>query len=373
MNLNEYTHIIFDVEHYNPLGVIRSLGEEGIRPIAIILKSKYRVASRSKYISKLHLVDTLEDGYKVLISEYNKPGQKKTFIYTCSDKSEAIIDMHYDQLKDNFYFFNAGKTGRVSYYMDKENISSIAQKHGLDVLPINVTDNGVVPKGVEYPVITKSISSLSGGWKNDVFICHDEVELINAFKKIKAKKVIIQKYIEKKNEYCVEGISVSKGNDIFLAILSTYNYLLPDRYSPYMTVRNHDNPELEAKLREVFSEIGFEGIYEVELLIDQNEKLYFSEINFRNSTWSYAATCAGMNLPVLWAESMINGKIVDGAYKKIPDNFTAMVETNDFHVRVIGKKMSFFKWLKDLKNSNCKYYIGKNDIKPFISSLISRI
>ena len=60
------------------------------------------------------------------------------------------------------------------------------------------------------------------------------------------------------------------------------------------------------------SEIGFEGVYSIEFLIDQNDNYWFCEINFRNSTWSYAATVAGMPLPILWAEAMLTGKKPEG-------------------------------------------------------------
>ena len=32
-------YIIFGFEHYNPLGIARSLGESGIKPIGIIIKN----------------------------------------------------------------------------------------------------------------------------------------------------------------------------------------------------------------------------------------------------------------------------------------------------------------------------------------------
>lgn len=373
MNLNQYTFIVFGVEHYNPLGVIRSLGEYGIKPIAIVIKNKIKITSKSRFISKLFLVDSIEEGYQILLTQYGNTKEKKTFLYSCDDKIETFLDAHYEELKNKFYFFNAGKKGKIAYYMNKENIARIGIKYGLNVLPIYVTKKGVIPDELEYPVITKAIASTVGAWKDDVFICHSQKELITAFAKIQSPIVLLQKYIKKKNEYCIEGISVAQGKEIFLAILSTYNYLLPESYSPYMTVQNFDNLKLQEKLSKLFEDIGFEGIYEVEFLIDQNDKLYFSEINFRNSTWSYAATCAGMNLPVLWAKSMLNGKIVEDSYKKIPKEFTAMVETNDFKVRVCGKKIGFFKWLKDFKNSNCRYYLGKKDIKPLFWNLYTRV
>lgn len=40
MDLANHKFIVFSEEHYNPLGVIRSLGEEGIKPIGIIIKGK---------------------------------------------------------------------------------------------------------------------------------------------------------------------------------------------------------------------------------------------------------------------------------------------------------------------------------------------
>lgn len=41
--------IVFAEEHYNPLGVIRSLGESGIKSIGIFINSKEKLASKSKY------------------------------------------------------------------------------------------------------------------------------------------------------------------------------------------------------------------------------------------------------------------------------------------------------------------------------------
>ena len=57
MKLSERKHIIFCHEHYNPIGLIRSLGEYGFRPYVIIVKSYPIIASKSKYIKKLHKVD----------------------------------------------------------------------------------------------------------------------------------------------------------------------------------------------------------------------------------------------------------------------------------------------------------------------------
>lgn len=51
MDLKEHAFVVFSEEHYNPLGVIRSLGESGLKPVAIIVKGGPLLTSKSKYLS----------------------------------------------------------------------------------------------------------------------------------------------------------------------------------------------------------------------------------------------------------------------------------------------------------------------------------
>lgn len=374
MKIDNYTFIVFAEEHYNPLGVIRSLGESGCHAVAIIIKGNPILASKSRYVRKVHYVNNRQEGMQILMGKYTNKSQK-AFIYTCDDTTEQFLDNYYEELKDYFFFFNAGSRGRVSRFLNKETIGKLALKYGLDFLQSMVVKKGEIPEKLEYPVITKAIDSTVGGWKKDMFICYNEKELIKAFSKISSPDVMLQKYIIKKNEYCLEGFSCNRGNDIFISIESTYNYKLPMSYSPYMTVNNFSNRDnVLPSLKKMFEEIGFEGIFEIEFLESEDGKLYFGEINFRNSTWSYASTCAGMNLPVLWAKGMLENHIPNNCFKEISKpGFNAMVELTDFKERVIGKKYSLIKWIRDLYRCKCRFYIGKKDIKPVIYMFFSRI
>ena len=40
--------IVFAIDHYNPLGVIRSLGENGIRPVYIAIRHRVELGVKSK-------------------------------------------------------------------------------------------------------------------------------------------------------------------------------------------------------------------------------------------------------------------------------------------------------------------------------------
>ena len=177
--------------------------------------------------------------------------------------------------------------------------------------------------------------------------------------------VLIQKYIDKKNELCLDGFSTDHGRKLFISIATTYNYLIKGYYSPYMTTKNFQDENLYGCLQGMFEDIGFDGVFSVEFLLGDDGELYFSEINFRVSTWNWMSTVAGMNLPVLWGEAMVSGNIPADAVRQIPDGYTGIVEPIDYGKRVDTGKISAAEWLADFKDANVTYYYDRDDIKPY--------
>lgn len=364
---NERKYIVFCQEHYNPLGIIRSLGECGIKPIVIIKKGKYQLASKSKYIGKLHIVDTIDDGYEVLMKEYGKE-KLKPFIYTSDDTITSYLDLKYDELKDKFIFYNAGKKGEVTKYMNKENIIKLAEKCGLNTIKTWKLTSKKIPDDMEYPCLTKAIISTKDNWKADSIVCNNEKELKSALNKIDSKEILVQKYIKKKNEFAVNGFSINKGKDVFYAFSLNYLSINDNAFGNYMIIKNFDNKELEKKLNKIFECIKFEGICEVEFLVDKNDELYFLEVNLRNSTWGYSSTVAGMNLPILWSEAMLSHKLPKDKLKKIKP-FKAMAEDTDYYDRVKTKKVSLIKWIFQALSCKCLYITNLRDMKPVYSKI----
>lgn len=369
--IKQYEHIVFGIEHYNPLGIVRSLGENGIRPIGIIIMSQQPITSKSKYFKEVIFVSSIEDGYKLLLDRWGQK-KRKSFIYTSDDQITNYIDMKYDEIKDKFYFFNAGKVGGISYYMDKYNICNLAKNNGLRIAQTVEVEKGYIPPDLQYPIITKAIKSTIDNWKADSFICRNENELREAYKKIRSKKVLLQEYIEKKNELCLDGCVCNKGKDVYISIASTYNYILPDTYSPLMTVKSFDHAGLKRKIGKMFEQIGFEGIFSMEFLVGANKELYFLEINFRNSTWSYASTIAGMPLPIIWANGTLGIEQHD-CIKKIQHPFVAMVEFEDYRNRVKHGNISSLRWFVEFLQCRCKYCFSLRDIKPFASVVLMKV
>lgn len=143
-----------------------------------------------------------------------------------------------------------------------------------------------------------------------------------------------------------------------------WKYLIQGYYSPYHDVKMFEDKEMESKLQAMFEEIGFEGVFEVEFLIDKDGTFYFMEINFRASAWNPTCKFAGMPLPYLWIKGMENGYI-DPTDRKVFEPFTSMSEVIDYAKRVEGGMCSIAEWLRDFKDAKCVYIYDKEDRGPW--------
>lgn len=364
--IRNHEFIVFGAEHYNPLTVIRSIGKGGIKPVFIGIKNKGPIASKSMYLKESYIVDSIEEGYEVLLRVYGKK-EEKPFLFTTDDDVQSYLDQRYDELVNKFYFFQAGRAGRVTEFMDKKNVLDLAARHGLNILPTVVVKHGEVPDGLPYPILTKSISPNIGGWKSDVHICNNAEELRKAYDHILSPLVVIQPYLDKKTEYGIDGFSVDNGQKLFTPFGSAYNYAIRGYYSPFMTYYPIEDSQLLKACTAMMTEVGYEGIFDFEFLVDKNDKLYFSEINFRVNPWSYAAAKLGMPLPLLWAEAMLTGELnSDALQKPIPKGYMSMIEPVDYSKRVEQGNTDLGEWLFDFKRTECPFYYDEEDKEPFL-------
>lgn len=82
--------------------------------------------------------------------------------------------------------------------MQKAEQIKIAQECGVRIAESEIVKVGQLPTKVKYPLITKAVNSLVDGWKKNVFICHNEAELRDAYKYMDESEIMLQEYIHKK-------------------------------------------------------------------------------------------------------------------------------------------------------------------------------
>lgn len=365
-------YLIIGGDNYNTLGMIRTLGEADIKVRAIIIKGTFVCASKSKYLSKLVMVNSIEAGYRRLLQfARSREGGNKTVLLVEGDALTTFLDSKYEELK-NYYVYSHAK-GNIAKYMDKHAQVKLAEKCGFKVMKTYTVDVGEIPDDIQYPVITKATSSLIEDWKSEVYVCNNEAELRDAYGKIKSRQIILQQFVKKKNEYELDGYSIKDGTQQCVTIASTFNYNLPGEYAYSLTTKNFvDENNFFPRITKLLTEIGYEGIYELEFLVGEDGNYYFLEINLRNSGWSYASTVAGMPLPLLWAKSTINGYIDPDDIKTVKNGFRVIDDFNDFKARVMGQKMSLFKWMKEYFSADCRTTLGRYDSRPMFFYLVTR-
>lgn len=372
IELRKHKFISFVEDHYNPLNVIRSLGEKGINPIVILIGEQAVMIPKCRYVGVLHRVKTREEGYKLLLEKYSNE-EYKPFVLCSDDNGTSFLDQHYNEMKDHFYFYNAGVQGRVTELQNKDVITKLGVQAGLTIPKSEVVDTGVLPTTLKYPILTKVLASTMGAWKGDVYICQNEEELKEAYKKIKSPKLILQEYINKVGEFCMEGFSINDGQDICMPYYADYIRYYNNSYGHYMNMIPFPEGDFKEKIKELFRLTKFNGIFEIEFMKGPDGKNYFLEINLRASTWNYALTVGGCNLPYFWAKSTLAGRVLFEEMELREQKFTAMVEPEDFlknvtHAHTVG----LFQWIKEVRDCECHYYYNKNDKAPFWAYIRAR-
>ena len=361
--LKDHKFIVFGRDGINTLGVIRALGEAGIRPY-LVMWTRPEASKYSKYVQECHLPYTLEEGLQCILSRFGNE-KEKPFIFATDDESVSCLDLHYDELKDKFYFYHAGEQGRLTKLMEKGYLPKLAESCGLRIPKTEEVRNGQQPTTLNYPVITKSPTSTFFNWKSNVHICYNEEELIKAFNQINQERVVIQEYIEKVDEIDYEGFVINDGRDLYMPLDNRYYRLEKDSYGNYAYIERNPHPELLEPIQKLFEKTGYNGIFEMEFLVDKNGQTYFLEINFRSSAWIYAFNKCGVNLPYMYALSTLQNQIDTSCenIKKLP--FSLMFSITDYKQNVSTGKVPFWRWFLEFLSTDCLLLYNRHDMKPF--------
>lgn len=290
--------IVIGADHHNTLGVVRSLGSKGVNSDVIIIPYKKEIKKvKSKYINSIKSFP--DDGQ--IISELlsMESCAKHVLLVTC-DIASSLLDTNYNQLKDKFVLFNS--KGRLTDLMSKEAMCHLAMEVGLNVPQYSVWCKGSdMPEDIEFPCITKAISSVDGG-KSDTTICQSIDELHDFLKNPDlCPRIQIERFIQKEIEFQFIGISLNSGETIVIpghshidrpnGVQNTYYFQYKENDKTFSTTL-----ELTKKF---IRKSGYSGLFSVEFLRGKDGKDYFLEMNFRNDGNAICVTDAGYNLPYI--------------------------------------------------------------------------
>lgn len=368
--MKDKTVILIGNNIQNTLGKARSFGEVGYSPILIWVGPRTNLVKYSCYVKEYYEVDTAEKAVEVLIKKFERP-KVKTLVSVEGDGLIAELDKNYDRLKGSFIFYNAGEQGRLSMYLQKEELCAAAEQCGFLVPKTKLMNVGDSKHGLKYPIFTKASDSYDISWKSSAHIIKTEEELLQLYSQLKCPDILLQEFVVKKNELMLEGVSINGGKEVYIPIQGSYYRCPSDAYGSYGYFEKcQGHEDLVNSTRKLLELIRYSGIFEVEFLIDRQNNYYFLEINLRDTIWNYSFTKMGVNLNQIWAESEENGKLCLDSVGRVIDRINSMNEFTDFRRSVKTREMSFKDWYKDFKSSDALMIWNKKDNKPFRKYLL---
>ena len=353
--------IVIGEDHINALGVIRALGEHGIKPLVIAI-SNYKKPSivKSRYVKQSWICKKEEDAIAVL--QYDiRANDRKTVIIPTSDKITSVLDKNLDRLKAKYIIGNINnQQNQINCLMDKYRQFLLFKECRVNCAESCIIDLEKPIMNIrKFPVIVKPIVSAEGD-KIDIEICRDRDSLSKTLRELKLKqykKTLVQEYIEFENEYEISGF-IYKGR-VFIPGMTKKVRIWP--VNKGSTTFGEIMP-IDGKIFDIISrvmkKINYEGIFDVEVFKKEND-YFINEINFRNSGHSYAYRD---HHPVYyWYISIANRKYE--APEQIKENYYFIDDQAELH-QIIERNISIRKHLLDKRRSKVRLVGNKEDKKP---------
>lgn len=368
--------IIFGSGNYNSLGVLHAMAHAGHEAFILCIgNSKDRkqgnIIGYSRFAKNIIEVESADEGIEWLL-ENKSAFPKDTIIYPTGDNEEKSLDNNYAKLKNHFIFPQCKNQGDVTNLMDKNIQIDLAEKHGLRILKSQFSNSAEFSFGkVEYPCMVKPINSTSGT-KGDMKVCKNEEELKCALKGgTLTRDFIVQKYIENESDLLFLGIALPNGNVIIPALVRKPGVSPTGEYTHAIITTDIDKylPEKEQVVSFV-KNLNYTGPFSIEFGLEK-EKNYFFEINLRNDGTSHYPLRLGVNIPLIYYNSIKNKS---QAFRRDNAEYEMIDEVADLR-RVLGKEINLIEWIKRINKAGSYKFYNKNDKRllfPILSMFINR-
>lgn len=368
--------IIITIEFHNGLSIIESLGQKGILTNVIDVTDEpkpYMLCSN--FVKQGWKCKTNEDAISILLNDFKGDGEKALLV-SCSDDATAMLDKHYDELKDRFILPLTSFHGHQEEIMSKQYMTTLAQNIGMNIPETWLLEKGQeIPEDIIYPCITKAISSVAGTKIDNIRVCNNYEELKSFVNSSGHSATLqIQRFIDKAFEFQFLGCSFNDGNEILISgrtHIDRPNGRENTFFLRFDKVEKELIP-LENKVREFISETKYNGPFSVEFLRDKNGKDYFTEMNFRNDGNAYCQTCAGINVPYIMYLYYSGGDYKSELEQSDVHRIYMVPEFEYLQFKLSGE-FGWKEWYRNMKKANCYNTYFKQDKAVFRQFLLNRI
>ena len=361
--------IVWSIDDFNTMGLMRELGQEDL-DLLFLIKGKAGIAAKSKYCKEYAETDSVEAGFEYLKSHFHDC-EEKPIVIIASDEIVTYVDLHRDELNGRFILPVTAKKGDTAKYIDKNTMTALAREIGIlcpeSVMVRSDSDIG----NAAYPCLIKPSHQKPGHYNEFKFrVCKNAAQLKRTLSHVrKDSEFILQQYIPKEYDLLVYGGRMYDGKTVIAGTMvrdrlseggsSAHGSLIPG--TPDCV-----DGELIRKFLEI---IDYKGLFSFEYGM-VGDRAYFFEVNLRNDGTSHDFFQAGANIPLAYVYSCA---ALD--YSGIP---TAVKEKcwfvdDVFDIEnVLTGKITRATWKKDKEEATVFRFYDENDPGPWKEVLKTR-
>lgn len=367
--------LVIGADHHNTLGIVESLGQKGLNSYVLIVGENINsFVLKSRYVIEGWVCSSPEQVVDEMLKHFSDT-KNKAIVYSSYDNVSSVLDSSVQRLSPFFILPVTNMPGSLECKMRKEYMSDLAREVGLDVPRTWIVSDREVPADIEFPCITKAISSVEGSKKN-IKICKRREELEEFLTNSEHCPIIqIQKFIIKDFEFQFLGCSMDNGKHIIISgrthidrpngIDNTF-FLKFDQVEPEFL-------DTLSKAKEFIKRVGYSGTFSIEFLKEKSTgKNYFTETNFRNDGNAICQTSAGMNIPYIYYLYYSGGDWQKELSVSTVSTTYLMPEIYYFKC-MLKREFSLKEWWRNYRRTTCFITYFKEDQKPFWHSLFREL
>lgn len=362
--------IVWGIDNFNTLGLMRELGTSDL-DLLFLIKGKSGYAARSRYCK--HYVETTstQDGFNYLKQNFNNE-KYKPIVIVSGDDVAVYLDLHRDELMDQFYLPITRKKGELQKYTDKYTMTCLAKSIGI-LCPesYKIRWNSEIG-AIDYPSILKPSHENPGHYNEFKYkICKNKRELISTLKYVRhSSEFILQTYIQKELDLLVYGARMRDGQTVIAGTMFRDRLDIGGSTSHGYIKKGVPECIDQEKIALFLETVDYYGLFSFEygMIGDQ---AYFYEVNLRNDGTSDYFNQAGMNMPLAYIYSCV-GMDYHSALTDMKQTSWYIDELFDIE-NVICGKIKYKEWKNDLEKATIYKYYNKKDVEPYKSVKKTRV
>ena len=315
----------------NILNMVRSFGQAGFAVDVLRVFKNPASAKRpllsmkpeasSRYVRRYEQC-VAPEGSRVAqaLLGFAQPGAKKLLV-PVDDFVALAIDQAREELSPHFLLPSVGgdTAHPLSFYTRKDVQKAMAQEAGLSVVAGRVLDTKAWrpedARGISFPCFVKpNVSALSS--KAKIARCDTPEQLDAALARYALDgegEALVEDCVDVAEELsvigvCMDGVSHSPA---FVRSLvggrgQRRGVMLTGEVLPASMLGG-----IAPACDRLVQSTGFEGVFDIDLLVARDGSVYFAELNFRPGASTYALVAAGANLPGAFARFALTGSLDD--------------------------------------------------------------